>query len=148
MARQNTKRPRTQRTKHARKATKARLRALLLEGAASRAAGKADRRHFAGLREAIRAAASIHPASGGPEELKLFIRATARVHRDLNTIAQRVDAAHLHLAVLLAMLKTWRGRRDAKADDKKWNALQTMLDRPARRNPRLVRLLKTKPPWD
>lgn len=83
-----------------------------------------------------------------PEDLKRFDRAISRVHRDLNAIARRFDAAHLHLAVLLAMLKTWRGRRDAKADDKKWNALQTMPSQPARRDRGLVRLLTTKPPWD
>lgn len=54
MARQNTKRSRTRRAKHARKTAKTRLRALLRKGAASRPAAKADGRYFAGLREGIR----------------------------------------------------------------------------------------------
>lgn len=83
-----------------------------------------------------------------PQDLKQFSQAVSQVHRDLSAIARRVDASHLHLAVLLAMLKNWRASRDAKTDDKKRDALQAMLDRPARRNPRLVRLLRTKPPWD
>ncbi len=36
----------------------------------------------------------------------------------------------------------------AKRGGKGWKAFQAMLDRPARRNPKLARLLKTKAPWD
>lgn len=40
------------------------------------------------------------------------------------------------------------GKPRTKMSSKRWDAFHAMLDRPARRNPRLARLLKTKPPWE
>lgn len=72
------------------------------------------------------------------EAIKRLVGACLRHGGSVALVSRRTDAGKPRTA----------GKPRAKKDSKKRDAFHAMLDRPARRNPRLVKLLKTKAPWE
>ncbi len=100
------------------KERKKRLRRLLLEGAASRPAGKADGRKYARLREAarryVRHAEDAYLAGVTPEKLELLDWAIAKAQWDLKAMAKRLDATNRRLSALFAKLDRLEKRRGGR----------------------------------
>ncbi len=106
------------------------------------------RRKKAALRRSKKRADRIRPAYE-PDDGPLTAKQIAAIKKLVPQGRGMVVTSSLFPDELTqASRRKQRGSRGAKTGGKGWDAFQAMLDRPARRKPKLVRLLKTKAPWD